>query len=315
MPGMRRRLAAAVVLSVCAVLAAGCGGGSATGVAGQAISLDELSRSATTSADAASGRFAFDVRMEASGGAQGSLALAGGPFSFSGEGAFDRAAGRASVSVDMSAFAKLLAGFFSAFGSKNAKDAPDFGDPSGWKIDLVQDGKVGYIRFPALAKQLPAGKTWIRSEGGNVRLDGLQMSQLEGFAGTDPRSALDILRAAAGRVEAVGTEELHGTQTTHYRATIDPSAYEKLAPAQSSAAEPFPKQLVTQAAAGPIPVDVWLDGDGLVRKLSLSVTAEQAGTSQRGSASLSFEIWDYGKDVAIALPPADEVVDASALQR
>jgi len=52
--------------------------------------------------------------------------------------------------------------------------------------------------------------------------------------------------------------------------------------------------------------------NGLVRKLSMEVsTTEQA--SQAGVATISFELWDYGEAVAIDLPPASHVADASAL--
>jgi hypothetical protein len=305
---MRRRLTAAAFLTVCAVLAAGCRGAgtSARAVAGQSISLDQLSQSASTSAEATSGRFAFDVRTEPPG--------TQGPLSFSGEGAFDKRSDRAAFSVDMSAFAKLIGGLFSAFAGPNAKDAPSFDDADGWKIDVVQDGKVGYVRFPAVSDRLPAGKSWIRSEGKSVNVDGLELGQLEGYAGTDPRSLLDVLGAAAGEVEAVWMEELRGTETTHYRATIDPSEYQKLATSAAAGdTAPLAEQLAAQADVGPIPVDVWLDGDGLVRKLSLSVSATQPGASEAGSPSMSFELWDYGEDVGIDVPPADAVVDASAL--
>lgn len=58
---------------------------------------------------------------------------------------------------------------------------------------------------------------------------------------------------------------------------------------------------------------MWLDGDGLVRRLSLAPTATSPGISESGSASMSFELWDYGEDVVIDVPPAFEVVEVSAL--
>jgi hypothetical protein len=247
---MSRRLAAATFLFVCAFLAAGCGGAGTSAIAGRAISLDQLSQSASTSAEATSGRFAFDVRT--------SLPGAQDPLAFSGEGAFDKRSDRAAFSVDMSAFAKLVGGLFSAFAGPNAKDAPKFDDPDGWKIDVLQVGKVGYVRFPAVSDRLPAGKSWIRSDGKSVKVDGLELGQLEGYAGTDPRSLLDVLRAAAGEVEAVGTEELRGTETTHYRATIDPNEYQKLATAAAAGdAAPLAEQLAAQADAGLSP---WTSG-------------------------------------------------------
>jgi hypothetical protein len=175
---------------------------------------------------------------------------------------------------------------------------------------------VAYVRFPALSDRLPAGKSWIRSDGKQVAVDGLQLGQLEGLASADPRSLLEVLHAIAGDVETVGTEVLRGTETTHYRATVDPREIGKLA---STAGGGDVAPLAGQAAAGvdarPIPVDVWLDGAGLVRKLALSISSTKAVSSQGGSASMSFELWDYGTDVGIDLPAAGEVVDARSLER
>ena len=62
-----------------------------------------------------------------------------------------------------------------------------------------------------------------------------------------------------------------------------------------------------------MPVDVWLDASGLVRKLSMSFEATEASTSRSSEVAMSFELWDYGQDVDIELPPASQVVDASSL--
>lgn len=301
---MRARLVAAAVLALLASGAAGCGGSeSVPALSGQPIALEELSKSAATSAGATSGRFAFDMRVGFPG--------AGEPMSFSGEGAFDKPSERASFAVDMSAFAQLLGGFFSAFAGPNADDMPDFDDPSAWKIEVVRDGKVSYVHVPAVSKQLPEGKSWVRSDGKSVKVGGFEFGELEGFASSDPRQLLGLLESVGGEVETVGVEELRGTETTHYRATIDPVEYLKTAtPDERTKLGPLAEQL--QSGSGEVPVDVWLDGDGLVRKIALETSPEERG--QVGSASVSFELWDYGEDVEIGLPPADEVVDSSALR-
>ena len=46
----------------------------------------------------------------------------------------------------------------------------------------------------------------------------------------------------------------------------------------------------------------------------MDIDAKQPGTSQAVKASLVVELYDYGKPLEIHLPPADEVVDASALK-
>jgi len=211
----------------------------------------------------------------------------------------------------MSAFAQLLGGFFSAFAGPDTEDTPDFGDPSAWRIDVVQDGKVSYVHFPAISKQLPEGKSWVRSDGKSMKVDGFEFGELEGFASSDPRQLLEMLEAAGGEVETVGVEELRGAETTHYRALIDAAEYAKTAtPQERAKLGPLTEQL--QSGVGEVPVDVWLDGDGLVRKIALEISAKEQGRA--GSASVSFELWDYGEDVEIELPPAEDVVDASALR-
>lgn len=304
---MSLRLCGALTAVIGALVAPGCGGDdSSSGVSGEPISFERLAQSASTSAEATSGRFSFDMSMSFPGTDE--------PFALSGEGAFDEASGRASFAVDMSSFAKLLGGLVAGLAGPNAKDLPDFDDPAGWKIDVVQDGDGGYVRFPALDEQLPDGKTWIRGDTGDVSAGGVDFDEFEQFARTDPRDLLDSLRAVTSTVETVGLEQLRGVETTHYRAVIDPAELGKLAGAEQEKSQSLVDQLTAQSGLGPIPVDVWIDDAGLVRKLSMAFEATEPGTSESSAVSMSFELWDYGEAVAIALPPASDVVDASAVR-
>ena len=40
----------------------------------------------------------------------------------------------------------------------------DLGSSEEWKLEAIQDGDTVYIRFPLLAKELPAGKAWVQGE-------------------------------------------------------------------------------------------------------------------------------------------------------
>jgi len=292
-----------------ALFAAGCGGGGAGAVAtGEPISFQELADSATSSAGATSGRFGFSMELSMPG--------VDTPFELSGEGAFDVASERASFTIDMSSFASLLGGLFAGMAGPDAANAPDFDDPNAWKIEAVQDGTVSYVRFPALDDQLPSGKSWIRTDTRSTAGQGLDFTQFEQFTSNDPRKMLEFLNAVSGEIETVGTEELRGVETTHYRATIDPLAYEKLAPPDKrEELRSLIEQMAAQSGIGKIPVDVWVDGSGLVRKLTMAFSATQPGTAGTAEASMTFEIYDYGQDIEIEVPPASAVVDASVLGR
>ena len=105
-------------------------------------------------------------------------------------------------------------------------------------------------------------------------------------------------------------------ETTHYRALVDPARVAKHAQGtDGQTAQSLFGQLTSESGLAEIPVDVWLDPDGLVRKLTLELTATDPATSQSGSATMSFELWDYGKAIAIDVPPASQVVAAAALHR
>ena len=303
---MARRLCGLLLLAACAVAAAGCGGGtSASSVTAEPISFRELASSASTSAEASSGRFSFKVSFEMPGADE--------PFAFSGEGAFDQASKRSSFAMDMSSLAKLLGSIVAGFGGTGASDLPDFDDADAWKIEVVKDGDVDYVRFPAVDDKLPAGKTWIRGSGGTVEAAGIGVKELDSFTHSDPRDVLEALHSLSGTVETVGTEELHGVEATHYRATVNAAELAKRSAAKTGAADGILDRITSQAQVKDVPLDVWIDGDGHVRKVSLDVAATQTGSADGGQASIAFELWDYGENVGIDLPPASQVVDASAL--
>ncbi len=303
----RLRLLGASVVVACAAIAAGCGGGttSSVGVTGEPISFEQLAQSASTSADATSGRFSFDMSMTFAGAAES--------FGLTGEGAFDTASKRASFAVDMSSLAKLLGGLVAGFGGAGG-DVPDFDDPKGWKIEVVQDGDVGYVRLPAIDSKLPDGKSWVRGTAGDVNAGGFDFKELESFTKSDPRDVLEALRGLTGEIETVGTEELRGVETTHYRAVLDPVELAKRATAGHADATSLVDELSTQGGVTDVPLDVWIDANGLVRKLSLDFTATDASSAQSSHVALAFELWDYGERVEIDVPPASQVVDASALR-
>jgi hypothetical protein len=303
------RLCGASLLAAFVLVAAGCGGGTASSgveATGEPISFEQLAQSASSSADATTGRFSFDMSMSFPGADE--------PFALSGEGAFDTTNERSSFAVDMSSLAKLLGGFAAGFGGAGAKDLPDFDDPAGWKIEFVQDGDVGYVKLPAIDDQLPDGKTWVRGTAGDVKAGGFDFKELDSFTRNDPRDVLEALRGLSGDIETLGTEELRGVETTHYRVLLDPGALAKRATAGNPDATSLLGQLTAQDDIADVPLDVWIDGNGLVRKLSLALEAADQSSGQSGGVSLAFELWDYGEPVEIDVPPASQVVDASSLR-
>lgn len=94
--------------------------------------------------------------------------------------------------------------------------------------------------------------------------------------------------------------------TTHYRARLDHGA----ALRKELEKEGRKEESIACAVAAMPPncgqYDVWIDGDGLVRRTRIT-------TSWRGlepmTAVDTTEFFAYGTEVTIAPPPADQVVD------
>ena len=112
----------------------------------------------------------------------------------------------------------------------------------------------------------------------------------------------------------VGTEDVRGSATTHYRAVVDLNK----AADQSPTARDAIKSTVKLLGSSSMPVDVWVDAQGRVRRMKyvvdLSKSKVTASTaSVPGSVTFTLELFDFGVPVQAVVPPADQVVDLSAL--
>ena len=308
MASLRRPVAVLVAIGALALAAAGCGGGAGgTGVVAQPISVKELSESVQRSADATSGRFTFAMEMAMPGFSE--------TLAFTGDGAFDTKVGKTSMTLDMSAFATLMKKMAGAFGG----DTGDLDlDPEAWKIEAVMDGLVMYMRFPFLSSELPDGKEWVKIDLREAarQIPGLDLDQLMQFANNGPQSSLEYLKAVAGEIKPVGVEEVRGEQATHYVTTIDLLKYKNLVPAGTTreALGSMFEELVKQTGLQKIPVDVWVGHDNLVRRMEMAFSIAQPGSTERLDASMTFEMFDYGKPVAIILPLEAETASITDLK-
>ena len=292
---------AVAVLAASAVLVAGCGGDSDAGTSGTSIGSAELARFASTSAEEVSGRFSFEM----------SLALPGAdePVGLIGEGAFDDAAGRASAAIELSSLATYLRGTLGGLAGPAASGLPDFDDPAGWNIEVVHDGDVGYVRFPALDEQLPDGTSWFRVDEGDTTVGGFEFGTLEQFTTNDPREILGFLRATTSEVETVGAERVRGVETTLYRAVVDPGELRSGGSSGAQAPESLVDRLTSEPEIDEVPVDLWVDAEGLVRRFSLALSRANSSASDPREVSMVFELWDYGEPVGIDVPPPALVAD------
>jgi hypothetical protein len=172
------------------------------------------------------------------------------------------------------------------------------------ELFLQENGDdVIYMNFPFLSSQVPGGKTWIRLDLQKVGEKlGVDFNQLTSQAGQNPAQALDMLRAS-GDVQELGQETIDGVSTTHYKATVDLAQASKLKGLSESAV----KRLTDLGAPAKLPFDVWIGDDGLLRQVKTAYSLAS------GELAMTMKLSDYGTDVSVTAPPADQVFDATAL--
>jgi hypothetical protein len=171
-------------------------------------------------------------------------------------------------------------------------------------VDTVVTGNLFYMRSPAFARTIGRGKQWIKLDLAKLaKQRGVDLGGLLNASPT-PNNALAYL-AGADQVDEVGSEKVGGDDTTHYQVRVDVSDAAKKASgtAQSSL------RGVKASGVDKLPMDVWVDPNGYIRKVSYQ---EHAGRQQ--AAKVTMQLHDFGSRVSIEPPPSDSVVDLTKLQ-
>jgi hypothetical protein len=165
-------------------------------------------------------------------------------------------------------------------------------------FDGVFDRELLWLGSSNLATNAANGKHWMKFDR-RWNLDQAG-SDLAALAGRTPADLLAQLRLAGGSVTTLGKERLGGVSTTHYRTVVD------------GAAPPDGDELVQQMDPKYLPADVWIDGDGLVRKVALRYSVAFGGLNpQRAEITMTMRFSKFGLPVAIRRPAASDSQDAN----
>ncbi len=268
--------ALAVALSLAV---AGCGGSSSS------LSLDDVAQAAAKTSDRGSFASSLHMTMTLLGGVHVNLA---------GKGAYDVRRQRSSMTMDMSDVSRLT--------------GQDLGT-----MKLVQTGTVLYMGMPALQSQIPGGKPWVKLDlqqaGKKMGIDISAFMQLG--SGASHATWLQNLRAA-GDLTRLGTEDVRGVHTTHYRVVVDLRKVPETVPKRLRARiRASTEKIIQMTGQARVPEELWIAADGLVRRLRLEQRIP-VGASQ-GKLTMTMDLYDFGRPVHVTVPPADQVTDISEL--
>lgn len=196
---------------------------------------------------------------------------------------------------------------FSAMAGAGGEDIPEgMGEMFG-AMEVRQIGDTVYLKFPLFSALFGAQTEWISmpaEEGTDLAGD-----MGSGSAPSNPSSFLEAFAKAEGTVEELGSEDIRGISTTHWRVVVEEGWQEALSPEELAELEeqgPLPES--------DFPLDLWVDGDGLVQRMAMTMAAEEADADIGGTLTMTMDFFDFGQSVTIEAPPADQVTDMGELE-
>jgi hypothetical protein len=224
------------------------------------------------------------------------VAGAGNSLTFVHRGAFVQGGARVQAESDMTEAAAALA----------AAGQPMPGDWS-HPTRIVVDGETVYSQLGPMAEALGREPTdWTSAGLLAVMAQGATDNDALALA-LDPLGPLDLLERRVVEIgEGDGEDEIGGVRAVHLRATLA-LAGETSDGATEPSAGSFEGRL-RAAGVETLPVDVWVDRAGVVRRLMVRLDASLAGGSAESSLTTTFDVYDVGENLEVEVPdPADVI--------
>ena len=266
--------------------------GAATTTTAETVTLTETTTTTVTGESEASAAVVAGaaLRTADAGSSRVVLSASVGGRKFSAEGAFDYEEHNGAMTLD-------LGGLGAAIGA----DA----------LDVVFVHNVVYYHLPA--GTLPAGKEWMRIDVRTLAdASGVDFQQLAQASQSDPAQYLRWLQAAGDEVEEVGEATVRGVEATQYGASVDLADLAgAVDPEVREATRLWAEALREQLGVDEVPTDVWIDEDGLVRRIRQRYDLRVGERKVR--TEIAMELFDFGVEVDVEAPPADAVVDLGDL--
>lgn len=191
------------------------------------------------------------------------------------------------IAIDVDGFGEMEMTSEGEFDGERGRMTADF---LGFEMDIIVDGSTAYI-------SLDGGKQWTR-EAVDVSQPG---------SSYDAGQMLGYLRNVSDDVVEEGREKVRGRETTRYRAFV--SFDSLIADMPEEQRQPF-EDLRQFVKPDGFDIIAWVDAEGRPAKMEYTFDMDVNGLE--ADTNFVLEMFDWGRDVTIELPPADRVVEGPA---
>ena len=193
-------------------------------------------------------------------------------------------------------------------------------------VQVIHLGDDFWVSAPDIVGDFLGGASWIHVG----RADLQSLSDLAGRNGLggldlsvalDPVKAVEYVEGVSGEVTEVGPDTVGGDPVTHYSTHLDPA---KVADLVGGAADRDELEQVL-SSVGEIPLDLWIDEAGRLRRVTVSVDLDalplpplpldSSGGDVRpqGTLTATFELSSFGEALDVTPPPSGDVAEVAPL--
>ena len=189
-------------------------------------------------------------------------------------------------------------------GGQAAMTAAQIGD-----MELISKGFVAYFKADIFEMLMEPGTEWLKLDLQAAGEEmGMDLGSLTQLGSSDPSQQLNYLKGVEN-VQEIGIEDVRGVETTHYRGTASFDALKEELPDDGDETIDRLQEIM---GIDEFDVEVWLDSDGLARRMRFEYDAlPMGGTSgtAKGTWTFVLEYYDFGTEVDVEIPDDDEVTD------
>ncbi|MEU3273397.1 hypothetical protein ABZ639_21375 [Saccharomonospora sp. NPDC006951] len=178
----------------------------------------------------------------------------------------------------------------------------------GQSIEIRFVDMTMYMKVPPEAAAQMGGKEWAKIDAESAGAQGEQFDQIA--QQSDPTKTLEYIQEA-GEITSSEETTLDGQKATHYKIDLDFAKIADEMGTSSGMTSEQAQQLADQV--GTLPMELWLNEENLPLKVTMDMGAVmEAAGAPGGESKMEMTYSDWGTEVEVEAPPADQVGEMPA---